>query len=211
MTRDTLKLKDLKAKLWKRYKQSRTHYDNQRYRRVKNELRTITRRLRETFESNIAIEVKNQPKKFWADVNSRTKTRSKIPPLKNDDGSKAITAAEKAEALNRFFSSVFTEERLDNIPEDHADFSGELLDMFAISPEMVLKKLNELNPNKTPGPDGWHPYLLKQLETIHSVPTTLERRNTLNTKNFGHLYFGHLNFGQKLSAISPELVMLSYF
>ena len=180
MTKDTLKLKDLKAKLWKRYKQSRTHYDNQRYRRVKNELRTITRRLRESFESNIAKEVKNQPKKFWAYVNSRTKTRSKIPPLKNDDGSKAITAAEKAEALNRFFSSVFTEERLDNIPEDHADFFGELLDMFAISPEMVLKKLNELNPNKTPGPDGWHPYLLKQLAAQLALPLSILFQQSLS-------------------------------
>ena len=173
MTRDTLKLKDLKAKLWSRYKHSRTHYDRERYRRVKNELRATTRRLRETFESNIAKEVKNHPKKFWAYVNSRTKTKSKIPPLKDDDGSKAITAAEKAETLNRFFSSVFTEENLDNIPDDHRDFIGEFLDTFIISPEMVLKKLTELNPNKTPGPDGWHPFLLKQLAVQLALPLSI--------------------------------------
>ena len=27
---------------------------------------------------------------------------------------------------------------------------------------------------------------------------------TLKTKNFGHLYFGHFNFGQNLSAKSPK-------
>ena len=83
---------------------------------MKNELRSTTRRLRKNFERNLANDVKKQPKKFWAYVNSRTKTRSKIPSLNTVDGCKARTVAEKAEALNEFFSSVFTEERMDNIP-----------------------------------------------------------------------------------------------
>ena len=36
-----------------------------------------------------------------------------------------------------------------------------------------------------------------------------EPSHTLNTKNFGHLYFGHFNFGQNLSAISPKWLILS--
>ena len=36
-------------------------------------------------------------------------------------------------------------------------------------------------------------------------------RYTLKTKNFGHLYFGHFNFGQNLSAISPKWFVLSWF
>ena len=32
---------------------------------------------------------------------------------------------------------------------------------------------------------------------------------TLKTKNFGQLYFGHFNFGQNLSAISPKWLVLS--
>ena len=35
--------------------------------------------------------------------------------------------------------------------------------------------------------------------------------HTLKTKNFGHLYFGHFNFGQNLSAISPKWLVLSWF
>ena len=82
---------------------------------MKNELRSSTRRLRKNFERDIANDVKKQ-KKFWAYVNSRTITRSKIPPLNSEDGCKARSLADKVEALNEFFSSVFTEERMDNIP-----------------------------------------------------------------------------------------------
>ena len=35
---------------------------------------------------------------------------------------------------------------------------------------MVLDKLRELNPGKTPGPDGWHPYFLKSIADIISIP-----------------------------------------
>ena len=57
MTRDTLKLKNLKAKLWKRYKSTKTYYDRERYREVKNQLRSTTRHLRKRFESNLAKDV----------------------------------------------------------------------------------------------------------------------------------------------------------
>ena len=139
MSRDSSKLKYLKAKLWRRYKKSKTNYDLERYRRVKNELRSETRRLRLDFENNIAQDIKCQPKKFWAYVKSRTKTRNRIPPLTVEDGSKVSLASEKAEALNNFFSSTFTDE-LDNIPDGSREFLGEYLSKFKISLELVLKK-----------------------------------------------------------------------
>ena len=35
---------------------------------------------------------------------------------------------------------------------------------------MVLENLQDLNPGKTPGPDGWHPYFLKNIAYITSLP-----------------------------------------
>ena len=180
MTRDSIKLKDLKAKLWKRYKKSKTHYDRERYQRVKNELRSKTRRLRIDFENDIAQNIKTHPKRFWNYVKSRTKSRSKIPPLMTKEGTKASTASEKAEALNNYFSSTFTEEMLDNIPDGTQEFLGESLDKFDIPPESVLKKLLELNPNKSPGPDGWHPVLLKSIADLIALPLSIIFQKSLN-------------------------------
>ena len=60
-------------------------------------------------------------------VKSIIRTISKIPSLEKEGGSKISTASEKAEVLNNFFSSVFTDEDLDNIPDDDAPYLGEFL------------------------------------------------------------------------------------
>ena len=159
LTTEAIRMKDRKNKLWRRYKRTRSHYDHARFKQAKNQLRSLTRRLRRNFENEIARDAKSFPKKFWSYVKSRTKTRSKIPILRRKDGTKASTPEEKAEALNEFFASVFTDERLENIPDDSFEFLGNYLRNFGISEEDVRKKLDKLNAGKTPGPDKWHPLL----------------------------------------------------
>ena len=174
LTDKALRMKDLKNRLWQKYKRIRSSYDHMRYKRTKNSLRTLTRNLRAEFERRIAADAKTAPKKFWSYVNSRTKTKSKIPSLQRKDGSVANTAADKADALNSFFATTFTEENLTNIPEmDASGFQGEYLDTFKISPDKVLKKLRDLNPAKTPGLDGWHPLLLKNIADLISLPLSI--------------------------------------
>ena len=180
MSCDALKLKDRKSKLWRIYKASKTHYDRMRYIKVKNELRSLTRRLRLEFENNIALDIKREPKKFWAYVKSKTKTRSKIPSLQQKDGSKVSTPSEKAEVLNNFFGSVFTDEDTDNIPDNNEPFLGKYLDIFRITPKSVLKKLLDLNPGKSPGLDGWHPVLLKYLAEELALPLSILFQKSLS-------------------------------
>ena len=112
MTAEAIRKKNLKNKLWRRYKSTRCDYDRMRYIRVKNDLRSLTRRLRFQFENNMALNIKASPKKIWSYVKSKTKTRNKIPALKKKDGTEAVTASEKADTLNKFVSSTFTDENL---------------------------------------------------------------------------------------------------
>ena len=133
------------------------------------------------FENKIARNIKSSPKQFWAYVKSRTKSRSGIPGLKKADGKVAKEPLEKAEALNNFFSSVFTKEDssifLDrNVHTDHTSSIKDLL----ILPDMVLEKLLQLKPDKTPGPDGWHPLLLKNIADIISAPLSIVFQKSLN-------------------------------
>ena len=74
--------------------------------------------------------------------------------------------------LNTFFSSVFTQET-DEAPElEERDFAQKLLEIN-ISEELVLKKLQNLNPTKSQGPDGIHPRILKELSISISKPLTI--------------------------------------
>ena len=170
-TVEAVRKKDLKNKLWKRYRKSRCEYDYNRYKRVKNDLRVLTRRLREQFENNIVGDLKSAPKKFWSYVKSRTKVRNKIPTLMRSDGSSAVSAKEKAETFNNYFCTMFTDENLSILPTVcEEDYTGNRLDSFSIVPETVLKKLQDLNPGKSPGPDGWHPVFLKATADLIAAP-----------------------------------------
>ena len=99
---------------------------------------------------------------------------------------------EAAEELNEFFQSVFVKEEDKNIIafNDFArlcfetevaepfDFKGkiarEVLREVRLDRGMVLKVLKNLDPNKTPGPDGMHPKVLMEVaeeiaETVHMI------------------------------------------
>ena len=54
LTPEATRKKDMKNKLWRRYKSTKCEYDRRRYITVKNELRSLTRNLRIKFENDIA-------------------------------------------------------------------------------------------------------------------------------------------------------------
>ena len=180
LTNEAIRMKDRKNKIWRRYKKSGLNYDLTRYRHLKNQLRALTRRLRYNFESDIARDAKYSPKKFWSYVKSRTKTRSRIPVLRRGDGTLASSSIEKAETLNEFFSSVFTDEKVDNVPEERREFRGNYISNFEITQTTVEEKLKTLNPGKTPGPDKWHPLFLKSVADIISLPLSILFQKSLN-------------------------------
>ena len=83
--------------------------------------------------------------------------------------------------LTDFFATTFTNENTSNVPElDDGTYEGSYLDTFKITPDMVLKKLRELNPGKTPGLDKWHPLFLKNLADILALPLSLLFQKSLD-------------------------------
>ena len=100
--------------------------ETRRYNRVKNELRSLTRRLRKEFEIHLTKNIKGSP-----DIKSKMKTTSKIPPLKKKINTVATTPKEKAETLNTFFGGNFTDELIEHIPNDYEIFVGDLLNSKA--------------------------------------------------------------------------------
>ena len=123
----------------------------------------------------IAQNIKISPKSFWSCVKSETKPRAKIPPLKKAVDTEAVTAYDKAETLNIYFSSSFTDERLDDVPSNsETTYLCEFLDTFLITPDMVTEKLKELKPVKSPGPDGWHQMFLKSVADLIALPKVIK-------------------------------------
>ena len=74
------------------------------------------RKSRKQYEINIAEECKTDPKFFCEYVNTSLKVKNGISKLVLGNGNTAETDEQKSQALNLFFSSVFLNETLDNIP-----------------------------------------------------------------------------------------------
>ena len=109
-------MKHQKDTLWKKYSDSGDGLDYLRYTQKRNAIRNLTRSLRLNYENSIAQNLRNNPKRFWSYVKSKTKVKSSIPTLISPDQNEAATDKEKATLLNSFFCSVFTREDLKNLP-----------------------------------------------------------------------------------------------
>eukprot|EP00061_Rhincodon_typus_P003552 g20369.t1 len=72
---------------------------------------------------------------------------------------------EIAEASNRYFVSIFPVEDTNNLPviDDKETKEGEDLETIVIAKVVVLGKLMELKVDKSPGPDGMLPRVLKEI------------------------------------------------
>ena len=100
--------------------------DHARFTQCRNQLQVLTRKLRREFEENLARNIKTNPKAFWRYSNTRLKTKSKLDDLRDETGLTVNDDSGKAQLLNAFFSSIFTNENTVQIPEPQP--SSQVLD-----------------------------------------------------------------------------------
>ena len=169
MTNEAMSMKKQKSKLWRTYTRTQNILDHGRYARIRDRLRALTRKLRREYEEKLTAELKTNVKGFWRYVNSRRKTKSRIDDLQKQDGTMASTDAEKAQLLSDFFSSVFTRENCSEIPRLPTHWNGLICESIDLTPELVEGKLRALRPSSSPGPDGVHPRILREIATPVSL------------------------------------------
>lgn len=180
MNREALALKKKKDKSFHKYRKSNLAGDLQKYKKKRNELRTMTRKLRIDFEKKLASDLKNSSKPFWRYCKTRMKSQGKIGKLEGSDGKELITPEEKVQELNAFFTSVFTNEDLEDLPIPE-QVVNESLDHVSITREKVKQKLLHLNVTKTPGPDGIHPRFLRETAEELSLPLSIIFKESLES------------------------------
>ena len=162
LNREALNLVQNKKKAWKKYRMCRSKDNFQKYAEARNKATRACRNAKLNYEKLIAVNIKNDSKSFWNYVRSQSKTRTGISDLEGSDGTLSSSDYQKAEMLNTFFTSVFTEEDLSNIPTLEKRSFEECLNQVKVTPEKVQKKLKNLKTSKSPGIDNIHPLLLKE-------------------------------------------------
>jgi hypothetical protein len=147
-------------------------------RQVKRILKT-SKRKKEKEVSRIA---KTNPKRFYAYVNERRIIRESIGPLLDTEGDLRTTDQEMATVMNNYFSSVFTRERLDNIPAvDEVQQLPHVLENINFRTQDVQEQLVKLNIYKSTGPDLLHPRILRVLSEIISLPMAVIMNQSMTT------------------------------
>ncbi len=101
-----------KHRLWERFMADRSEEKRLAYARQRNRVRKLTRTAKKQYESNLAEQAKENPKRFWRYAKSKLKTKEGVADLEETlaDGTqtKSTTNEEKASTLSDYFSSVYT-------------------------------------------------------------------------------------------------------
>ena len=161
-----------KQRLWERLRKAKKEGSTQdsyrdvetEYRRLNNQVRKETRNAVKTKEKEIAKNVKKNPKVFLKYVLSKTRMKSHIGDLYQDPEKirRATTNKEKAHILSEQFASVFIEEPGGESPLATPRYVSRL-NNISITKDKIMKVLQKLKTNKSPGPDDIHPRIIKAL------------------------------------------------
>ena len=153
-----------KTEAYAKYRETRDASDYIKYRRASSQVKSTVRKAVRDFKKRITADAKSNPKGFFKYAKSKLKTRAGVSDLERADGTMASCDASKAEVLNTFFTSVFTNEDTTNIPDfEHLLYNTQLTEL-TITQEGVRVYFKRLNKSKSPGPDGLHSCVLSELE-----------------------------------------------
>ena len=168
---------------YKRFLVTKQGRDYEKYIRQRNICSKEIKKAKKKHERNIAKDCKENPSKFWRYVNEKCKTNVGVSSLKDEKGNLVTSDEERAEILNKFFTSVFLKEDVSNLPniEEGCFSSGKNIQDVIITPEAVEKKLKKLNPQKAQGPDQIPPRVLKELNKELAKPLSILFTKSIQT------------------------------
>ena len=173
-------LKD-KRYLFKRYKKCKTTLNFLNYNLARSKVSKRIKLMKKNKENKIAKEIKHNPKAFYQYIASKTVKKEGVAELVNAEGKLTSDDEEKSNIVNDFFGTVFTQEDISTVPDFTCDQNIDTcLENCTITIQDMVSALNNLNSNKSPGPDNIHPKFLKSSSKSLAKPLTLLFNKTLS-------------------------------
>src|SRR6267154_4323650 len=102
MTKDAKKQRKNKVRMWKRYKEDMSYNNLVEYKLALNRATSTYKTAKADFESRLAKNIKTNPKAFYNYIRSKSKTKEKVGPLKDENGSVISDSNGMCKVLNNF-------------------------------------------------------------------------------------------------------------
>ncbi|CAM4557941.1 unnamed protein product [Lepidochelys kempii] len=173
-------LADLKHKkeAYKKWKVG--HMTREEYKNIARACRNEIRRAKSHLELQLARDVKSNKKGFFRYVGNKKKAKESVSPLLNEGGNLVTEDVEKANVLNAFFASVFTNKVSSQTAALGITKWGRD-GQPSVEIEVVRDYLEKLDVHKSMGPDELHPRVLKELAAVIAEPLAIIFENSWRT------------------------------
>ena len=131
---------------------------------------------------------------FYKYINSKLSNKSGVGALKKENGAMATDNVERANLLNKFFSSTNS---VDNnvMPGMNRPAATSKLDTVDMNYTTILTTLQKMKINSSSGPDGLPPVLFKKLALELALPLSLLFQSSMSV--------GQLPAEWKTATVSP--------
>ncbi|XP_059801424.1 uncharacterized protein LOC132378494 [Hypanus sabinus] len=172
--RDSIKTKEETYKLARK---SGTPEDWEKFRDQQRRTKGLIRKGKKGYERKLAGNIKSDGKSFYRYVKRKRLVKTNVGPLQSETGELIMGNKDMADQLNNYFGFVFTKEDITNLLEivgDRGSSEMEELREIHVSREVVLGKLKGLKADKSPGPDGLHPRVLKEVALVIIFQNSLD-------------------------------------
>ncbi|CAM5103262.1 unnamed protein product [Eretmochelys imbricata] len=159
-------------KKWKIGQMTRDEYKN-----IARACRSEIRKAKSHLELQLARDVKSNKKGFFRYVSNKKKVKESVGPFLNEGGNLVTEDVEKANVLNAFFASVFTNKVSSQTTALGSTAWGEG-DQLSVEKEVVQDYLEKLDEHKSMGPDALRPRVLKELADVIAEPLAIIFENS---------------------------------
>jgi len=162
-----------RGKAWHKYRQNPSGRNFELYKRLRNEVNRLIKQEEASARKRILRGFKGNPKRFYGYMRSMQTVKDSVTAIRKDNGELTVSEQESADLLSAHFQEVYTLEDTSYIPTVPHRGLYWSDDKLKFTESVIMEKLQKLRIDKSPGPDGVHPQLLKECASVIVKPLSI--------------------------------------